>query len=252
MTSLDDPSRYLAPSPTLDCDHPRIQQIVADARAAVQAEADAHAAVKGEADAPTDPPDADTEAALAAWLFRYARDRIAYNPYVPAFRLADYRASATLERGTGYCVQKAVVLATLARAARIPARLEFVDLRNHQAPAHLVALLGSDLFVYHCYSSLWLGGRWLRATPAFDRDICETHDLPRVEFDGGSDAILPERDAHGRRFAEYVKRHGVYADVPLEPLLARWREVYGNERVQGWMDALAVSPPRTDTAQSPA
>lgn len=241
MTSLDDPSRYLACTPTLDCDHPRIQQIVAEARAAVQTEAEARAVVQAEADAPADP--LDSQAALATWLFRYARDRVAYSPYVPAFRLADYRASGTLERGGGYCVQKAVVLATLARAARIPARLEFVDLRNHQAPAHLVALLGTDLFVYHCYGSLWLGERWLRATPAFDRDICETHDLPLVEFDGRSDAILPERDARGRRFAEYVKRHGVYGDVPLDPLLARWREVYGDERVQGWMDALAVSPP---------
>ena len=43
--------------------------------------------------------------------------------------------SATLARGYGFCVNKAVLLAALARAVGIPARLGFADVRNHLSSA---------------------------------------------------------------------------------------------------------------------
>ena len=86
-------------------------------------------------------------------LFYFVRDEIKYNPY-PSHSVEDYRASKTLQRGEGYCVQKAVVLTALARAVGIPARLGFADIRNNLAPKDLVEIMGTNMFVYHGYFEL--------------------------------------------------------------------------------------------------
>ena len=65
------------------------------------------------------------ETAIA--LFDWVRDEIRYDPYTAMDPRERYRATAILERGSGYCVQKAVLLAALGRAAGIPSRLGFAD-----------------------------------------------------------------------------------------------------------------------------
>ena len=70
----------------------------------------------------------------ASELFYFVRDKIKYNPYLALCPIQDYRASKTLRRGEGFCIQKAVALAAAARAVDIPARLGFADIRNYLAP----------------------------------------------------------------------------------------------------------------------
>ena len=81
--------------------------------------------VRRQARALTEGLDSDRDKAVA--LFYYVRDQIRHNPYAPGLVLEDYRASAILERGNGYCQHKAILLVALCRAAEIPARLGFVD-----------------------------------------------------------------------------------------------------------------------------
>jgi transglutaminase-like putative cysteine protease len=214
---MSDFAPHLAANDIIETGHPRIRALVAPLQEAATDTAD-----------------------LARRVFELARDSVVYSPFVPFYERAYYRATATLERGRGYCVQKAVVLVTLARAVEIPARLVFVDIRNHRAPQHLIEILGSDLFTWHCYGRLHVDGRWLDATPAFDRAICEEHDLPLVEFDGRESAIFPAEDHAGRRYVEYVAEHGVYDDVPLGPMLTAWDAAYGAEKVAGWRETLAA------------
>lgn len=175
-----------------------------------------------------------TEIERAKALFLFVRDGIRYSMVVPFFAPEHYRASVVLARESGYCVQKAVLLAALARAAGIPARLVFVDIRNHLAPDRVIQMMGTDLFTYHSYAELHIGSRWVAATPAFDRATCEQHGYPLVTFDGRHDAIFPPSDDQGRPFVEYVRTHGTCADVPLEALLQAWREAYGAHRVAMW------------------
>lgn len=214
---MSDLTPHLAANDIIETDHPQIRALVAPLMA-----------------------EATDAADLARRVFELARDAVGYSPYVPFDDRAHYRATATLERGRGYCVQKAVVLITLARSAGIPARLVFVDMRNHRAPRHLIEVLGSDLFTWHCYGRLHVNGQWLDATPAFDRAICAEHDLPLVEFDGRTSAIFPAVDAAGRRYVEYLAERGVYDDVPLAPMLAAWETTYGAERVARWRVTLAA------------
>ncbi len=208
---MADSPDHLAASDIFETGHPRVRHLVDPLLEAAAGEVD-----------------------LARRIFERARDAVAYSPYVPFSDRVHYRASTTLERGRGYCVQKAVLLVTMARAAGIPGRLVFVDMRNHQAPPHLVRLLGTNLFTWHCYARLLIRSRWLDATPAFDRAICEEHQLPLLRFDGQSSAIFPARDDLGRPYAEYTAHHGVFDDVPLGPMLSAWNRAYGAEKVNRW------------------
>ena len=153
---------------------------------------------------------AEGEHDVAALLFAAVRDEVRYDPYRIPTDPADYRASAVLAAGSGYCVQKAVALTAAARAAGIPSRLGFADVRNHLQSERLRELMGTDLFVWHGYSTLFVGGRWTKASPAFNAELCARFGVPPLDFDGTHDALLHAFAGDGSRYMEYVREHGVY------------------------------------------
>lgn len=169
----------------------------------------------------------DGPAERARALFADVRDRIRYDPYRIDLRREAFTASAVLAAGTSWCVPKAILLTTGARAAGIPARIGFADVRNHLSSAKLHARMGSDLFVFHGYVALHVGGDWRKASPAFNAALCERFGVPPLEFDGRSDALLHAYDGEGRRHMEYVLDRGTWTDVPLDAMLATFAEHYG-------------------------
>lgn len=171
----------------------------------------------------------DTDVEKAKALFYFVRDGVRYNPYVPIFTLEDNRASVTLARGEGYCVQKAVLLAALSRAAGVPARLGFADIRNHILPRKMAEMMrGENLFIYHGYVSFYLDGKWVKATPAFDSGMCQEQGIIPVDFDGVSDAQFHPYNREGKLHIEYVRDHGNSDDLPWEEMM----------RARGWEDLL--------------
>ncbi len=184
---------YLRPGVFVDSDHP---EVIAFARRA-----------RG---------DATTPGSVAVNLYRAVRDEILYDPYRDYEAIETYRASAVLREGRGYCVGKAALLAAAARVLEIPSRVSFADVRNHLATPRLLELIGSDLFIFHGITELWLDGRWVKATPTFNLSLCEKFDIKPLEFDGHNDAILHPYDRRGRQHMEYVRLRGAYADVPLD------------------------------------
>lgn len=172
--------------------------------------------------------DARTDRERARLLFAAVRDQIWYDPYSVSEDQEHYRASFVLEQGRAYCVPKAVLLTAVCRAAGIPARLGFADVRNHLQTESLRALMGgSDLFVYHGYSSLYIDGRWVKATPAFNAELCARFGVPPVEFDGENDALMHPYTSDGTKHMEYVRDHGVFDDLPLDVILTELRNNYG-------------------------
>jgi len=165
-------------------------------------------------------------------LFYWVRDEIKYNPFVPLEVLENYRASKTLERGQGFCVEKAAVLAAFARAVDIPARLHLADIRNYLISDRLLKVMGTNLFSYHGYTELYINGTWVKATPAFDLKMCQKNRIIPVEFDGQNDAILHSHNLDGKLHIEYVKDRGYREDVPVDEILAAWEKYYGLEAQQ--------------------
>jgi transglutaminase-like putative cysteine protease len=164
----------------------------------------------------------------AARLFYAVRDGIRYDPDSVTSDPGGYRASTVLAQRAAYCIPKAVALAALARAVRIPARLGFADVRNHLASEKLLARLGTDLFIFHGFTEFWLAGRWVKATPAFNIELCERFGVRPLEFDGRSDALFHEYSADGRRHMEYVAERGSFADLPFEAIMRAFAACYGH------------------------
>jgi transglutaminase-like putative cysteine protease len=154
----------------------------------------------------------------AVRLFSFVRDEIRYNVYAARPADTDFKASHVLAVKEGYCVQKAVLLAALARAAGIPARLRFAEIRAHLTSPELVSKRGSNVFPYHGLTDLYIDGRWVKATPTYDRAYCEKMNVTPVEFNGKDDAMLPLRTNDGRLNVEYIRDRGFFVDLPLEEI----------------------------------
>jgi transglutaminase-like putative cysteine protease len=162
----------------------------------------------------------------AVRLYYAIRDDIVYTPYVDFKSPETFRASACLTRGSGFCVAKAALLAAAARASGIPARVGFADVRNHLTTPRLRQLMGTDLFYYHGYTELYLDGKWVKATPAFDRGLCEKFGVRPLEFDGRQDSLFHPHDVSGRRHMEYVRDRGPALDVPVADIIDTFNRCY--------------------------
>ena len=193
----------LAPTPFLDSDHP---EVVSFARQHAQGSS-------------------ARERAVALTLA--VRDGFRYDPYRIDLTPAGMRASTVLAKGHGWCVPKAVLLAAVCRAAGIPARLGFADVRNHLSTERMRQTMQTDLFIWHGYADLWIDGQWVKATPAFNIELCERFDLLPLDFDGRTDSIYHPFDRSGNRHMEYVHDRGTFEDLPLERIVADFHQIYG-------------------------
>ena len=165
----------------------------------------------------------DREKAIA--LYYFVRDEIKHNPYAEGSRPEDFKASVTLQKGNGYCQHKALLLAALARAAGIPARLGYADIRDHLLSPKFRAMIGGDnLLIQHGYTQLYLDGKWIHASPAYDLGICNKMGFVPVEFDGIHDARDSAYNKRGKPHIEYVKDHGTYDDFPWDFILSYRQE----------------------------
>ena len=162
-------------------------------------------------------------------VFYAVRDGIRYSIYGKRSLPEHFRASFILAAGEGYCVQKAILLVALARAASIPARLRFAAIRSHLMSKEMLEKRGSNLFPYHGYTELYIEGAWVKAAPTFDLVSCVNAGLRPVEFDGRQDALLPSTALDGRPHIEYVEDRGFFEDVPFDAIMkASLRHKYMN------------------------
>jgi transglutaminase-like putative cysteine protease len=162
----------------------------------------------------------------AVSLYYAVRDSIRYNPFLDFSTEEAFRASHCLAAGEGFCIGKAALLAAVARADGIPARVGFADVKNHLTTPALRERMGTDLFVYHGYTELYLEGKWVKATPAFNVELCRRFNVKPLEFDGREDSIFHPFDAQDRRHMEYLRDRGSHADVPALEIMAVFRAIY--------------------------
>ena len=208
MDTRPDP-KTLQPAAMVDSDHPEVLAFVRE-----------HA--RG-AD--------DRERAVS--LYYAVRDQLRYDPYRIDLSVAGMKGSTALAKGYGWCVPKAAALAAVCRAAGIPARVGYADVRNHLSTERLRQNMGSDLFVWHGYTDIWLDGQWLKATPAFNIELCDRFGLLPLEFDGRADSIYHPFDKAGNRHMEYVHQRGTYDEMPLDEMVADFARVYGPGQIMG-------------------
>jgi len=203
---------YLTPTSIIDSDHKSIQDYTKE--------------VIGGSTEPI---------AVAKKLYLAVRDNIRYDPYAPFYLPEHYRASFVLNRGRGFCVPKASLLCALGRACGIPSRVGFATVRNHLATKQFIQFLGTDLFVYHGFVEFYLNGKWVKATPAFNSELCKRHKVPPLEFNGLEDSLFQAYNLEKQKFMEYLEFKGIYADIPVDLIMKAFEEVYGEDRVKTWI-----------------
>lgn len=198
-----DDSHYLVPTPTLNFDHPEVAAFVEE-----HSSTDANA----------------RENSIS--LYYAVRDLFRYDPYRIELTVPGIRASSTLEKGYGWCVSKAVLLAACCRGAGIPARLGFGDVCNHLSTRRMREWMQTDVFYWHGFTEILLEGRWLKATPAFNLALCKRFRILPLEFNGMVDSIFHPFDEDGNRHMEYVNGRGHFADLPLEQIKQTFLDKY--------------------------
>lgn len=140
---------FLTPTPFIQSDHP---EIVAAAKAAVAS--------------------ADRPLSKAKNLVRWVHDNLEKRPVLSVPNALD-----TLRERAGDCNEHAVLLAALARAAGIPARVE----------AGLVYMNGR--FYYHAWDSLYLG-EWITADALMNQLPADVTHIRLVRGVGGQQADI--------------------------------------------------------------
>jgi len=172
--------------------------------------------------------DAKTEIEKAVKLYYAVRDGFYYSPKVLDLRKEGLKASNLLSRNRGYCVEKAVLLSAVARAVGIPSRLSFYNVRNHIATERIEKLLQTNVLVFHGASELFLNGKWVKATPAFNATLCNMLGVEPLEFDGTKDSIFQQYSKAGDTFMEYLHDYGNFADLPYELYLSELKRHYSH------------------------
>ena len=171
----------------------------------------------------------DTQRAVAVY---YAiRDGILYDPYSAEISVAGLKATTVLEERRGWCVSKAILLAACCRALGIPARLGYADVLNHLSTEKMRQRMKTNVFYWHGYTALYLDDRWVKATPAFNIELCEKFGLKPLEFNGRDDSIYHAFDQAGNRHMEYLHDRGQFLEPPIEAMRRTFDEYY-----PGWPD----------------
>lgn len=163
---------------------------------------------------------------IAVKLYYAVRDDIHYNPYSVCPDPNSFKASYVIKARESYCIPKAVLLSTLARYLKIPARIAFADVRNHIASPKLIEFLKTDLFVMHGYSELFIEDKWVAATPAFNKSLCDRMGVEALDFDGRSDSLFQQSTPDQKQYMEYVCKHGSFEDLPMSMIVEAFTKTY--------------------------
>lgn len=162
----------------------------------------------------------------AVGIYQKVRDHWRYDPYTIHLSKKAFRASCIAGRATGNCVEKSVLLIACLRGLGIPARLHLGKVKNHLAAERLIEKFGSDELTPHGMVGVYLGKRWLKASPAFNTSLCERFGVAPLEFDGENSSFLQAYNEEGSLFMEYTDDYGYFGDVPLDFMVRNLRAHY--------------------------
>ena len=164
---------------------------------------------------------------FALKAYYYIRDAWPYNPYRFSLIESDWRASEISKRESGHCLDKAILLISVLRGKNIPARLGLAKVKNHIAVAEIIEKFGNDVLVPHGYVEIYLNDKWVKATPAFNKTLCERLNVDPLEFDGINDSLFQSYDTSGQmEFMEYLEDYGTFDHVPLPYMFDLMKATY--------------------------
>ncbi|SEK33221.1 Transglutaminase-like superfamily protein [Aquimarina amphilecti] len=161
-------------------------------------------------------------------LYIKIRDDWRYDPYHISLKKEAYKASGVAKKSSGHCLDKSVLLIACLRGLGIPARIHLAKVKNHIAVERLIEKFGTNELTPHGMINVYLDGKWLKASPAFNKALCEKCNVAPLEFDGENDSVFQEFDNKGGVFMEYLEDYGHFDDMPFEFILTNIKEHYSD------------------------
>lgn len=163
-------------------------------------------------------------------LYYAVRDAIRYDPYTYSFEKETFKASYVIQANRAWCVPKSILYTACLRAIGVPALLGFADVRNHLSTERMRQTMKTDIFIWHGYTSLFIYGKWVKATPAFNIELCEKFGLKPLNFNGRQDSIYHAFDQSGNKHMEYLEDHGTFDTFPFETMVEECKLFYGQHQ----------------------
>ncbi len=162
-------------------------------------------------------------------LYYAVRDLIRYDPYTYSFDKETFKASYVIQAKRAWCVPKSILYTACLRAIGVPALIGFADVRNHLSTERMRQTMKTDIFIWHGYTSLFMYGKWIKATPAFNIELCEKFGLKPLNFNGRQDSIYHPFDQQGNKHMEYLEDHGTFDTFPFETMVEECKQFYGQQ-----------------------
>lgn len=161
----------------------------------------------------------------AVALYYKVRDGFQYDPFHLDLRPTALTASTIVQKKRAWCVEKSILMAAGCRGLQLPARLGYGIVVNHIGVEKLVHYLKRPEIVFHGYVEVFLNGKWVKTTPAFDPLVCRISKVPPLEWDGEMDAMFQSFVAD-QAFMEYVHFYGTFTDVPVDLMNTEMKKYY--------------------------
>lgn len=193
MTAALDPAGSIAATDVIDSDHESVRHLADELTLGAAGDVDR---VKA--------------------LFEWVRDEIRYDMGPVLSERSDWTASSTIDRGYGFCQQKAVLLAAFLRAVGIPSGIGIEVLLDHKIPPHFAEYMGGQHIPLHGYTLAFVEGRWQRIDATLDSALCGRKGYRVVQYAPGSDRQLPTTDLDGKPHVEHLAVLGEWSDLPDE------------------------------------
>ena len=168
-------------------------------------------------------------------LYLKVRDGWRYLPFNIGLTKAHFKASNIAKKPDGHCIDKAILYIACLRAFNIPARLHLAKVSNHIATERLEKVIGTNELAPHGLVDVFYNGKWVKCSPAFNKELCAIYNVDVLDFNGTEDAVLQEYNKDDHKFMTYIEDYGHFEDVPLEFIKDTFKSNYPSlyERFEG-------------------
>lgn len=170
---------------------------------------------------------------IAIQLYEKVRDGFIYDPYHLNISSDGLIASQVIKKKRAWCVEKSLVLIACLRALNIPARFGFAIVINHLGIEKLETYLKRKEIVFHGFVSIFLNGKWVICTPAFDRKVCRLAGVEPLVWDGETDSLFQEF-SKDKKLMEYIKYYGFFDEIPIDLMRSEMENYYPHLFKENW------------------
>lgn len=148
-------------------------------------------------------------------LFDFVRDKIIYD-FAPEIKgPEDWQASSILKRGSGFCHQKAILLAAFLRASRLPAALVFQNVMDHVIlNSRYEKLLPDGRLPLHALVAVNINDKWYRLDATLDAELCRKKGYRLTKVIPGEETLLPKSTLRGNPHFTIESEWGYFESYP--------------------------------------